>query len=271
VPIRTACLLCLVAPALVMSPIVTPVAALAQDAGTAAEAAPAPDLTERARALFARGMACVEEHETACAVQAFREALALRDTPAIRYNLASTLFELRRYPEAARLTASVLRDEATPEEVRGPAELLQDQLEAQGGTLAITITGDATSAVVSVDGEPIPEEQRAAVIVAPGARVVTAMRGGEELARAEASLAAGERAEVTLAVAPEEVEDVDPAVPEPRPVPLYVPLHEDPILWSAVAGGVAVVIAISVIVAVATSGVEAPIEGNYEPGILRWD
>ena len=269
IAIRTGCLLCLVG-------LLAPLSALAQDASTeapaedvaSAEPAAAADPTEQARALFARGIACVEEHETACAVEAFREALALRDSPAIRYNLASALFDLRRYPEAARLTASVLGDEATPDEVRGPAEVLRDQLEAQGGTLAITVTGDATLAVVSVDGEPIPEAQRSAVIVAPGPRLVTATRGGAELARAEVSAVAGERAEVTLAIAPVELEAVAPLAPGPAP---EVALHEDPIFWGVVAGSAAVAIAIIVIVAVATSGVEAPIEGNYEPGILRWD
>ena len=43
--------------------------------------------------------------------------------------------------------------------------------------------------------------------------------------------------------------------------------------WAAIGGGAAVLIGIIAGVAVAASsppGMESPIEGNFEPGVLRW-
>lgn len=263
--------------------LIVPVSALAQDpdshsdAGTVEAADPTTseepsadgDVTERARAAFARGIACVEEHETACAEQAFREALALRDAPTVRYNLASALFDLGRYPEAARLTDSVIANTETPPDVRGHAETLRDQLRAQGATLGIALDGAAEGAEVHVDAEPIPASQLAEVVVAPGARVVTAHRDGEELARRELTVQSGAREAITLTIAPPVEEAVEPEEPA---TPAGTPLHEDPTFWAIVGGAAGVVVVVVVIAAIvaATAGVEGPIEGNYEPTVLRW-
>lgn len=252
-----------------------PFSALAQDLESqeAAEASPdgpATDPVARAREAFARGIACVEQHETACAERAFREALALHDAPTIRYNLASALFDLGRYPEAARLAAAVTADAEAPAEVRDHAETLLEQLRAQGAVLSLTLEGATDGVTVQLDGEEVPASQQGEILVAPGARVVTAQREGGEVARRELSLAQGAREEVTLTIAPSPG-DVAPDDPV-DPAPAGTPLHEDPTFWAVVGGGAAVIVAIVVIAAVvaATSGVEGAVEGNYEPGVLRW-
>lgn len=227
---------------------------------------PPEDPVARARELFAQGVACTEQHETACAERAFREALALHDAPSIRYNLASALFELGRYPESARLTASVLANSETPEDIRGPAEILQQQLQSRGGTLQITVAG-AEGAEVRVDAEPIPDAQLGAVIVPPGTRTVTLVRGEEELAREEVDVAAGATVPVELAViAPVE----EPPAPPPSSEPSLV---EDWRFWAGVGGGVALLVVLAVVIAAVASNpsVEAPIAGNFDPGVLRWE
>jgi hypothetical protein len=257
--------------------LIIPVSALAQDPGVGDEAPPPEepaaegDPTERARELFAEGVACVEQHETACAERAFRQALELRDAPAVRYNLASALFDLGRYPEAARLTASVLADETTPEAIRGHAEMLHGQLEQSAGTLQITVAG-AEDAEVQIDGETIPASQLASVAVAPGSRVVTAVRGGEELARREVDVEARATVPVELTIVPT-AEQTAALAEVDQGEPPAVPLHEDWRFWAAVGGAVAVaVVIIAVVAAVASTGnVEDPISGDYEPGVLSWE
>ncbi len=251
--------------------LIVPVSALAQDPESPdTEAAPAEDdPVARARAAFARGIACVEEHETACAEREFRAALELHDAPAVRYNLASALYDLGRYPEAARLTASVIADEETPPEVRAHAETLRDQLRTDGATLAITLEGAADDVEVRADGEPVPASQLGELVVAPGNRVVTAHRDGAELARREVSARAGAHEAITLTLAPPAEEVAEQAPVEPAP---GTPLQEEPLFWAAIGGGAAVVLTAIIVIAIAaaTSGVQAPIEGNYSPGVLRW-
>ncbi len=244
--------------------LIVPVSALAQERDT--EESSSGDPTVRARRLFAQGVACAEQHETACAERAFREALTLRDAPAIRYNLASALYDLSRYPEAARLTASVLADESTPAGIRTHAEELQGQLQANAGTLALRYEGDGE---VRVDGEPIPRAQREAVLVAPGTRVVAVFRGDEQLLRRAVPVERGGRVEVDLSVpSPEEAA----AQAEPAETPqATVALVDDWRFWLAIGAAAAALVVVAVIVGVVVGGtVEAPIEGNYAPGVLRW-
>ncbi len=219
-------------------------------------------------------MACVQEHETACAEENFRQALAIRDSPAIRYNLASALFELRRYPEAARLTASVLANDAAPADIREHARELAQQISEQGGTLRIELDGDAAGATVRVDDDPIPAEQLAAVAVAPGSRAVAALRGDAVVARERAQVARGETATVRLTIPPDPALLAEQAAPIDAEPPASVPLHEDWRFWTPVGVGTAAAIAVIVTVAVVAGGggsVGTPIEGNYTPGVLRWE
>ena len=256
----------------------------AADAETTAEAddAPPPDPgpqtdTERARERFARGIACIEEHETRCAIEHFEAALALHDAPAIRYNLASALFELRRYPEAARQTAACLAAEDAPEDIRGHCETLQTQLREQGGTIAITVSGSAEGAETSVDEVVIPPPERAAVVVAPGTRVVALTRDGEELARQEIEIAAGasESVELTAPPTPEEVaaQAQLEAEAEADVIDTGPEFYEEWPFWAIVGGSVALVtiIVIAAVVASDNASIEEPVSGNYDPGILRWD
>ena len=247
----------------------------AEDTGEGAAAdtpaAPADDTT-RAREEFAAGIRCVEEHETACAETHFRAALALRDAPAVRYNLASALYDLGRYPEAARLTASVLADETSPEDIRAHAAELDAQLRAEGGTLAITLAG-VDDAEVMVDGDAIPEAERGAVLVRAGTHTVTASRDGQTVATEEVDVTRGGTATVELVVAPSPEEAAAQAPAEEPLAPAEPPLYEDWRLWAIVGGAVAVIaiVVIAVVVANENATTEDPIVGNYEPGVLRWD
>jgi hypothetical protein len=101
--------------------------------------------------------------------------------------------------------------------------------------------------------------------VAVGARVVTLHTDQEEVAREQVDAVAGQTASVELDVALV-AEDVAPLEePAGEGVPEWV-------IWTAIGGGAALVVAtIIIVVAVATSGVEGPVQGDFEPGVLRWD
>lgn len=235
----------------------------------AAQDAIAQDQAERrtdlARTLFATGVEHVQAGRWAEAEAAFREALANHDAPSIRYNLASVLVEQGELPEARAHLDAVLRDTTIPEDIRGHATELRTQLDARAGYARFEVIG-ATDAAVAVDGYVLGDPS-AEVPVAAGAHVATASRDGTELARELVEVATGEHRVVTLAVPTPE------AASEPAPMAAAEPsLTEQWWFWAAIGGGVVVVgVAIGVGIAVASGGgVQAPVSGDFEPGVLRW-
>lgn len=240
------------------------------EAGTSAEQT-ADDPVARARQEFAAGIACVEEHETRCAIEHFRTALTLHDAPAIRYNLASALFELGHYPEVARLIASVLADEGASEEIRGHSEALREQIAADGGTLTVTIAGSTDGVEIEVDGEAVPSEERVALPLRAGDHQVRAVRDGRPVAEESVSVEAQAEASVELVVAPSAEELAAQAPPEPEPA-ADPEFYEDWPFWAAVGGGVALIVLIAVVAVVAAENatLQEPISGDYNPGVLRW-
>jgi hypothetical protein len=255
--------------------------ALAQEAAPEeAEGAPSPepapavdaapdDPVVHAREEFALGVACMNEHETRRALEHFRAALALHDAPTIRYNLASALFELGRYPETARLVESVLGDEATSQEIREHATAMQQELLQAAGMLEIRVSGARQDAELRVDGEAVATERP--VPVTPGAHSVLLIHDGEILAQQEVTARAGETSPVELVVLPPPQAVAEETI-APGPVE-GGELWDDWPFWALIGTGVAVVVAavvIGVVVANAAATTEEPVVGDYQPGLLRW-
>jgi tetratricopeptide (TPR) repeat protein len=238
-------------------------AAVAQDAVAQDQAERRRDL---ARTLFAEGVQLVQERRFEEAESRFREAMANRNAPTIRYNLASVLFEQGEYPEAATLIASVLSDETTSAEIREHTSALRAQLEERAGFVRLDVTG-GEDAAVALDGFAI-QDRDAEIPLTPGAHVATASRGEREVARAEVELGLGERRVISLDAREPELLAEGALTPQAAEAPLL----EQWWFWTAVGGGVAVVaVVIGVAVAASSSGgVEAPVQGNFEPGVLRW-
>jgi hypothetical protein len=89
--------------------------------------------TERARTLFEQGVQDGDRGRWEDAVRNFREALRLRDAPAIRYNLGAALVELRRDAEAEPELRRVADDPGAPEELRSRSRVhLEDIAERRG-------------------------------------------------------------------------------------------------------------------------------------------
>lgn len=223
--------------------------------------------TERARALFATGVEHTRSERWSEAARAFEDALALRDAPAIRYNLAAAQVELGRYREAADHLARVAADPETPPRIAAVATELEARLGREAGRLRIERAEALADTSLAVDARPVDAARAEdAVVVAPGAHVVTASRGPTEVARARVDVAAGERTHVFLGVgagadgAPDDRDEAGRS------------LHEEWGFWLAIgAGVVAVGVLVGVAAATASGGDDAPVEGDFVPGVITWD
>lgn len=220
----------------------------------------------RARALFAQGVALVEEHRWSEAEPVFREALELYEAPSIRYNLASTLFEQGEYPEASALVDRLLSDPETPENIREPARQLRAHIDEQAGYARVRIEGGGGE-TIDVDGWRLsdPSEELA---LAPGGHVARATRDDLEVAREEFQLRTGQHLVVRLhpPAAPRE-EEPSREVPPARGPQVY----EEWWFWAVIVGVVAIGVGVGVGVALGTgSGTAEPYHGNFMPGVIRW-
>ena len=220
----------------------------------------------RARALFAEGVAFVQTEHFAEAEASFRGALALRDAPTIRYNLAFVLFKRGAYPEALANTDAVLHDATATPALNAQAESVRRQIAERAGYAQLELRG-TTDAVVAVDGYGV-SDLAAEVALAPGAHIATASQAGRELARASVEVATGQHARLLLEVAPLVLAVA--AVPDAPSESADAPLLKQWWFWTAVGGGVVILAVIVGAVISASSGVENPIEGNFQPGVLRW-
>jgi len=236
-------------------------ACAALPSGVAAQAAPAPDVAavDRARSLFAEGVELVAATQFAEAEVRFREALSLRAAPAIRYNLASVLYEQGEYPEANTLNEAVLADEEAPAPVREAATQLRAQIAERAGYARLELEGVAIGDVVTIDDYTIVNPGFE-IPVSPAPHVVVVTRDGVEIARRELQVDQGAHRVVVL-VSPTE----SAGVPGRS-------IDQEDWFWPVIGGSaVAVVVVIGVVVGVAaTSGTEGPVEGNFMPGVIRW-
>lgn len=168
----------------------------------AEEPAPGGD-TERARALFEEGVGHVDAGEWEQAAAKFREALALRDAPAVRYNLASALVALEEYTEAESIARPLLDDPTTDADLRARTEELLRQIESAAGQLTVDVRGATRGVTVRIDGEPADASSIVhSFSLSPRGYTVVVERNGRELERRDVTVTAGQNAQVTVAVAP---------------------------------------------------------------------
>lgn len=213
----------------------------------------------RARELFAEGVALAGQSQYADAAVRFRQALALRDAPTIRYNLASTLFEEREFTEAHEIAFALLAQPDLPEAVRAPTAALELQIGAASTLVTFALPGGVTGDV-QVDDSPVADPTRATA-VAPGRHTVRALSGGVTVASATFELGSGVRREI-------ELQPSGPEAPLPGP---EGPIEEQWWFWTAIGGGVVVLaIIIGVAASVADHDGHQPISGNFTPGIISW-
>jgi hypothetical protein len=214
----------------------------------------------RARELFSQGVSVAGEHRYADAAALFRQALALRDAPTIRYNLASTLFEEQQYTEAHELATALLALTDLPDSVRTPTEALEQQI-ANAAALVTFVLPDGVTGEVQVDDVPVANPS-VTTALAPGHHVARAIANGSTVAEWDFDVIAAEHRAVTL---------VGAGAAEPAATAGSHPITDEWWFWAIVGGGAAVVIGVSIGIGIAVDqGNHAPVTGNFTPGIISW-
>jgi uncharacterized protein (UPF0147 family) len=184
---RPASILALVLGCACLAVATLPAPAVAQDAAT-----------ERARALFSEGVEHMQAGRFREAADAFRETLALRDSPQVRFNLATSLAETGEIGEAYELFESVRNDRRAPRPLRRDAQRAARELEPRTGQLTVNVDGDIAGTELTLDGRPIPAERIGSPMrVGEGRHQLAAARGTQRGSRS-VEVAAGEATSVTL-------------------------------------------------------------------------
>jgi hypothetical protein len=239
---------------------------LALETVARAETGAADEQTERARTLFQQGLRLSDQNQWAEAARIFEEALALREAPAIRYNLAASLARLERLDEAANHIETVLLHAETTPELRQQAEALLGEVGGRLTRLEIALEGFDTPPRVVLDGTLLhPDQLSRPLWSAPGHHVATAEQDGAEVARVEVDTAAGARQTLTmrpvprLAVTPDDDDDDDQRS-----------IVRDWRLWVGVGAAVAVTAVALGLAFGINPEPEDPISGNMAPGVLQW-
>jgi len=237
--------------------------------------------TALARALFREGVGLSEQGEWADAADRFRRSLALRDSPVVAFNLATACMHLGSLVEAVELFGRAARDGDAPEALREAAATQLEALRPRLGRLTLEVTGPSEGVTLELDGEPVPRVRLGIGAPAdPGTHVLSAQRGGQEVARAEVQLA--ESGDATLRL------EIPPPEPEPEPPPLEEverdrmleqpveppPSNDDVFIGIGVAAGAVVAAAIIILTTVLVlegQGPAPPIEGNLGPPVIVFD
>lgn len=218
------------------------------------------------RATFAEGVQLTLDEQWDEAVVRFRTVIAVRDTSAVRYNLAFALAHTDAIGEAARLLDVVLGDPDLDARTRASATEVLATLETRMGRLTIRLLGDEAGLTVLLDGEEIPLGQVGQPIrVVPGAHEVALRHGLEELATRSVSVDEG-ASEVVVLSANAPTSDDSGSISDHG----AGDMTSEWWFWTAIgAGVVAVGTGIIIGVAVSSDGSVQPVAGNLDPGVLR--
>lgn len=234
-------------------------------AETGSAASGQDEQTQRARELFQQGLQLSDQNRWAEAAQNFEQALALRDAPSIRYNLAASLARIDRLEEAANHAETVINHAETTPELRAQAEQILTEIGGRLSRIELSLEGFETPPRVVLDGTLLnPEQLSRPQWRLPGHHVATAEQGGAEVARVEADTTAGAPQVITLRLVPREVVTPPPDDGDDHP------LVRDWRLWVGVGAAVAVTaIALGLAFGINPEP-EDPLAGNTSPGVLQW-
>lgn len=164
-----------------------------------------------AQGAFTRGVAALQGRRYADAVVAFQESYRLRPVPTVLYNLALAYRALGQNLEAVDAFQRYLHDGGDAVAAERAAAIRQTlvELRAACGVVALAVSPDGAS--ITVDGRPpLYGPTGRDLLVNPGERVVHVDAPGHVAQDRLVRVAAGQREEVTVRLAP---------VPE-RPAPV---------------------------------------------------
>lgn len=161
----------------------------ADDANTAKEA----------RALFDRGLQEADATHWQQAADLFQQALALRDSPVIRFNLSSALGELGKLTEALALLQALEQDPRTSRELLPRVVHDRAAIEQRLAKLTLHVETDAVDWALLLDERELAREQiDVALPVDPKLHYVSLRVGERVLDDAQVELTEGEARELVL-------------------------------------------------------------------------
>ena len=168
---------------------------------------------DRARALFAEGVAALDGGDCPGALAKFREAYELAREPSILYNLATAEAECHDPVEAAGHYRQFLNDvhSGRAARFRGEAQRQLRTIERSLAHMNLVLTGAQPDDLVLVDDRRLDQAALGDVEVSEGEHLLTVRRGNRQVATARVTFAAAEHRQVELAV-------VDAPVPTPAEV-----------------------------------------------------
>jgi hypothetical protein len=193
--------------------------------------------------------------------------------PTIQYNLAVALFELDELREARDLLDAARAHPDTTPDAAAAIDDLTGRVNARGGAIRVELEGATVGVEVLLGDEPVaPETLGTPMWVLPGSYVVRGVREGVEVARHELVVAAGDSVVATLVVAPTPAATAAAAPGEPadpEPVDGSGTVFGTWWFWAGV-GVVAVAAVVLVVVLSADDSDPEPVQGDFEPGLVRW-
>ena len=230
-----------------------------------------------ARALFEEGVQFADHGNWAEAADCFERALALRDSPVIRFNFANALAEVGKMVEASELLRQVELDESADAEIRAEASRRMKGVVARTPKLTIQVNGSLEGKSLQLDEQEVaPAQVGVGIPINPGEHSVRCVQGSEEIDAQSVNLAPGSAQTVTLqavrlATPAQAAATVVPVAQQPAPGPIDEGeggRKRSRRIWWGIGGGVvavAVVVAVSVLVAGHSGGSSSTYQGNFDP------
>jgi hypothetical protein len=177
--------------------LLVPCIATAQPAQTpVAGALPTPEQEAEARTRFERGIALFNSGDFNGALGEFQTAFDLSRRPSVLYNLGATHHALHHYPEAARTFEQYLHTANIAPERRAQVE--QWLAEIRQFIARITLVGLPPGASVRVDGQPVPPDALAPLLVSTGQHSIEVEAEGFREARESITIAGGQERELRI-------------------------------------------------------------------------
>lgn len=231
------------------------------------------DDLERARTLFAEGVDATHEERWDDAIDRFRQVLAVRATPQVKYNLGIALERAGHLVEARALLTEVVDHRELDRRARREVREVLRSIEPRIGQLTVRVESDDPSgARVTLDGAELPAERWGqATPVDPGEHALALIRGERALVERTITVPEGGSEEIAIEdpgepdLTPELEPEPAPVIPDPAPARSVL---EEWWFWTAIAAVVVLIGGVSVGLALGGSGPQ-PVQGNLTPGILE--
>ncbi|HEY2509659.1 MAG TPA: hypothetical protein VGI39_02265 [Polyangiaceae bacterium] len=202
------------------------------------------DLTA-ARKLFGEALAAEQSAQYADALEKFERVRAVRDTPAVRYRIATCLEALGKVRAALAMYATTSIAPAGDAEAATIARASREKADAlskNAGRLILTLAATAPpDAAVKVDGETIASNVLGTpLLVDPGPHTVTATATRAVPFNADVTAAAGAEARVEISLPPDLSQPAPPPPVAPTPTaPPPPPPPVSPVSHARTTAGIA--------------------------------